>query len=172
MPTIKCNPFAQDTFLLADCHFLFQSNPGIVTCLENHPHRLETGQFLTFREVNGMSCLNGSTHQITGKLLLTHVQGTSFLAWFSQCSGSYCSQRSAGLCRPPVSLHKKIAFWCKGLPSVVLMPFPFSKVLLSSSCCLRSQWNCSAQHMESSWQPLSWPSFVCWWNWFGFWRVP
>uniref|UniRef100_A0A8C3XYQ0 Ubiquitin-like modifier-activating enzyme 6 n=1 Tax=Catharus ustulatus TaxID=91951 RepID=A0A8C3XYQ0_CATUS len=42
-----------------------QSNPGIVTCLENHPHRLETGQFLTFREVNGMSCLNGSTHQIT-----------------------------------------------------------------------------------------------------------
>uniref|UniRef100_A0A8C3TVG2 E1 ubiquitin-activating enzyme n=1 Tax=Catharus ustulatus TaxID=91951 RepID=A0A8C3TVG2_CATUS len=42
-----------------------KSNPGIVTCLENHPHRLETGQFLTFREVNGMSCLNGSTHQIT-----------------------------------------------------------------------------------------------------------
>ncbi|KAJ7407473.1 hypothetical protein WISP_126217 [Willisornis vidua] len=42
-----------------------QSNPGIVTCLENHPHRLETGQFLTFREVNGMSCLNGSTHRIT-----------------------------------------------------------------------------------------------------------
>uniref|UniRef100_A0A8B9I8X5 E1 ubiquitin-activating enzyme n=1 Tax=Anser brachyrhynchus TaxID=132585 RepID=A0A8B9I8X5_9AVES len=42
-----------------------QSNPGIVTCLENRPHRLETGQFLTFREVNGMSCLNGSTHQIT-----------------------------------------------------------------------------------------------------------
>ncbi|XP_024065625.2 ubiquitin-like modifier-activating enzyme 6 [Terrapene carolina triunguis] len=42
-----------------------QSNPGIVTCLENHPHKLETGQCLTFREVNGMSCLNGSMQQIT-----------------------------------------------------------------------------------------------------------
>uniref|UniRef100_A0A670JGU1 Ubiquitin-like modifier-activating enzyme 6 n=1 Tax=Podarcis muralis TaxID=64176 RepID=A0A670JGU1_PODMU len=42
-----------------------QSNPGIVTCLDNNPHKLETGQFVTFREVNGMQCLNGSTHQIT-----------------------------------------------------------------------------------------------------------
>ncbi|EMP31703.1 Ubiquitin-like modifier-activating enzyme 6 [Chelonia mydas] len=42
-----------------------QSNPGIVTCLENHPHKLETGQCLTFREVHGMSCLNGSMQQIT-----------------------------------------------------------------------------------------------------------
>ncbi|XP_058136551.1 ubiquitin-like modifier-activating enzyme 6 [Dasypus novemcinctus] len=42
-----------------------QANPGIVTCLENHPHKLETGQFVTFREINGMTGLNGSTHQIT-----------------------------------------------------------------------------------------------------------
>uniref|UniRef100_A0A673SXZ8 E1 ubiquitin-activating enzyme n=1 Tax=Suricata suricatta TaxID=37032 RepID=A0A673SXZ8_SURSU len=42
-----------------------QANPGIVTCLENHPHKLETGQFLTFREINGMTGLNGSTQQIT-----------------------------------------------------------------------------------------------------------
>ncbi|MBZ3871803.1 Ubiquitin-like modifier-activating enzyme 6 [Sciurus carolinensis] len=42
-----------------------KANPGIVTCLENHPHKLETGQFLTFREVNGMTGLNGSTQQIT-----------------------------------------------------------------------------------------------------------
>lgn len=160
-------PFAWETFLLADCHFLFQSNPGIVTCLESHPHRLETGQFLTFREVNGMSCLNGSTHQITGKLLLTHLQGTYFLAWFSHCSVSYHCQRSAGVCRFPVSLHTKIAFWCKGLPGVVLMAF--SKVYLNSSCCLRSQWNCWAQTVESSWQPLNWLSFI---SWFGIWRVP
>lgn len=158
VPEIQHDPVARDTFLLADCHFLFQSNPGIVTCLENHPHRLETGQFLTFREVNGMSCLNGSTHQITGKLLLTHLQGTYLLVWFSHCSVSYCSQRSAGLCRLPVSLHKKITFCCEGLLGVVLMAFPLSKVCLSSSCCLRSQWNCSAQNVESSCQPLSWLS--------------
>ncbi|ELK37632.1 Ubiquitin-like modifier-activating enzyme 6 [Myotis davidii] len=42
-----------------------QANPGIVTCLENRPHKLETGQFLTFREINGMTGLNGSTQQIT-----------------------------------------------------------------------------------------------------------
>uniref|UniRef100_A0A8C6RNF2 Ubiquitin-like modifier-activating enzyme 6 n=1 Tax=Nannospalax galili TaxID=1026970 RepID=A0A8C6RNF2_NANGA len=42
-----------------------QGNPGIVTCLENHPHKLETGQFLTFREINGMTGLNESIQQIT-----------------------------------------------------------------------------------------------------------
>lgn len=42
-----------------------QSDPGIVTCLENHPHKLETGNVVAFREVNGMSSLNGSKHQIT-----------------------------------------------------------------------------------------------------------
>ncbi|KAG8515198.1 Ubiquitin-like modifier-activating enzyme 6 [Galemys pyrenaicus] len=42
-----------------------QGNPGIVTCLENHPHKLQTGQFLMFREVNGMTGLNGSIQQIT-----------------------------------------------------------------------------------------------------------
>ncbi|XP_026575375.1 ubiquitin-like modifier-activating enzyme 6 [Pseudonaja textilis] len=38
---------------------------GIVTCLDNNPHKLETGQFVTFREINGMTSLNGSTHQIS-----------------------------------------------------------------------------------------------------------
>ncbi|KAM4809981.1 ubiquitin-like modifier-activating enzyme 6 [Rhinophrynus dorsalis] len=42
-----------------------QSNPGEVTCFENRPHKLESGQFVTFREVNGMSSLNGSRHQIS-----------------------------------------------------------------------------------------------------------
>ncbi|XP_063775996.1 ubiquitin-like modifier-activating enzyme 6 [Pseudophryne corroboree] len=42
-----------------------QSNPGVVTCFENLPHKLESGQFVTFREVNGMNVLNGSTHQIS-----------------------------------------------------------------------------------------------------------
>lgn len=51
----------------------FQANPGIVTCLENHPHKLETGQFLTFREINGMTGLNGSTQQITGKFMFINL---------------------------------------------------------------------------------------------------
>ncbi|XP_075463762.1 ubiquitin-like modifier-activating enzyme 6 [Ascaphus truei] len=42
-----------------------QSNPGVVTCFENRPHKLETGQFVTFREVNGMASLNGTMQQIS-----------------------------------------------------------------------------------------------------------
>ncbi|KAM6220901.1 ubiquitin-like modifier-activating enzyme 6 [Rhynchocyon petersi] len=42
-----------------------QANPGIVTCLENRPHKLQSGQFVTFREINGMTALNGSIQQIT-----------------------------------------------------------------------------------------------------------
>ncbi|OCU00116.1 hypothetical protein XELAEV_18005901mg [Xenopus laevis] len=42
-----------------------QSTPGVVTCFENRPHKLENGQLVTFREVNGMTSLNGSRHQIT-----------------------------------------------------------------------------------------------------------
>ncbi|KAM8939696.1 ubiquitin-like modifier-activating enzyme 6 [Pelodytes ibericus] len=42
-----------------------QSPSGEVTCFENRPHKLESGQFVTFREVNGMTSLNGSMHKIT-----------------------------------------------------------------------------------------------------------
>nr|DBA28735.1 TPA: hypothetical protein GDO54_009041 [Pyxicephalus adspersus] len=42
-----------------------QSNPGVVTCFENRSHNLESGQYVTFREVNGMSSLNGSTYQVS-----------------------------------------------------------------------------------------------------------
>ncbi|CAI9550144.1 unnamed protein product [Staurois parvus] len=42
-----------------------QSNPGVVTCFENRSHNLECGQYVTFREVNGMAALNGSTHQVS-----------------------------------------------------------------------------------------------------------
>ncbi|XP_067886540.1 ubiquitin-like modifier-activating enzyme 6 isoform X2 [Heterodontus francisci] len=42
-----------------------QSNPGIVTCMDNRNHGLETGQFVTFREINGMTELNESVQQVT-----------------------------------------------------------------------------------------------------------
>ncbi|RXM36825.1 Ubiquitin-like modifier-activating enzyme 6 [Acipenser ruthenus] len=42
-----------------------QSNPGVVTCMDNRNHGLQSGQLVTFREVNGMSELNGTTRQIT-----------------------------------------------------------------------------------------------------------
>uniref|UniRef100_A0A8C4TL28 E1 ubiquitin-activating enzyme n=1 Tax=Erpetoichthys calabaricus TaxID=27687 RepID=A0A8C4TL28_ERPCA len=41
-----------------------KANPGIVTCLENRTHGLQSGQTVTFKEINGMSELNGNTHQI------------------------------------------------------------------------------------------------------------
>ncbi|XP_040180679.1 ubiquitin-like modifier-activating enzyme 6 [Rana temporaria] len=42
-----------------------QSNPAVVTCFENRSHNLESGQYVTFREVHGMPALNGSTHQVS-----------------------------------------------------------------------------------------------------------
>uniref|UniRef100_A0A3B4BJG6 Ubiquitin-like modifier-activating enzyme 6 n=1 Tax=Periophthalmus magnuspinnatus TaxID=409849 RepID=A0A3B4BJG6_9GOBI len=42
-----------------------QDNPGVVTCMDNHPHGLETGQCVVFREVNGMDELNGTLRKIS-----------------------------------------------------------------------------------------------------------
>ncbi|XP_059175412.1 ubiquitin-like modifier-activating enzyme 6 [Physella acuta] len=36
-----------------------KGNPGVVSCLENRYHGLETGDIVTFREVQGMTKLNG-----------------------------------------------------------------------------------------------------------------
>lgn len=48
----------------------FQANPGVVTCLENRVHALETGDVVTFREVKGMTEVNGRQFTIKGQNLL------------------------------------------------------------------------------------------------------
>ncbi|XP_011617690.1 ubiquitin-like modifier-activating enzyme 6 [Takifugu rubripes] len=42
-----------------------QSNPGVVTCMDNRPHGLQTGQSVVFREVNGMEELNGTVQHVS-----------------------------------------------------------------------------------------------------------
>ncbi|XP_043971300.1 ubiquitin-like modifier-activating enzyme 6 [Gambusia affinis] len=42
-----------------------QNNPGIVTCMDNRPHGLQTGHSVIFREVHGMVALNGTVRQVT-----------------------------------------------------------------------------------------------------------
>ncbi|XP_054633903.1 ubiquitin-like modifier-activating enzyme 6 isoform X2 [Dunckerocampus dactyliophorus] len=42
-----------------------QENLGVVTCLDNQPHGLQTGQSVVFREVNGMVELNSTARQVT-----------------------------------------------------------------------------------------------------------
>ncbi|KAM6939967.1 ubiquitin-like modifier-activating enzyme 6 [Xenentodon cancila] len=42
-----------------------QDNPGVVTCMDNQPHGLETGQSIILREVRGMVELNGTVRQVT-----------------------------------------------------------------------------------------------------------
>uniref|UniRef100_A0A3Q3L5N7 E1 ubiquitin-activating enzyme n=1 Tax=Labrus bergylta TaxID=56723 RepID=A0A3Q3L5N7_9LABR len=42
-----------------------QDNPGVVTCMDNQPHGLQTGQSVVFREVNGMSELNRTSRQVS-----------------------------------------------------------------------------------------------------------
>ncbi|XP_033123989.1 ubiquitin-like modifier-activating enzyme 6 [Anneissia japonica] len=41
-----------------------KANPGIVTCLDNRMHKFDDGDYITFKEVNGMDKLNGEIHQI------------------------------------------------------------------------------------------------------------
>uniref|UniRef100_A0A0B7B891 E1 ubiquitin-activating enzyme n=2 Tax=Arion vulgaris TaxID=1028688 RepID=A0A0B7B891_9EUPU len=41
-----------------------KANPGVVTCLENRVHALETGDVVTFREVKGMTAVNGRNFAI------------------------------------------------------------------------------------------------------------
>ncbi|KAL5005528.1 hypothetical protein ScPMuIL_018984 [Solemya velum] len=41
-----------------------KANPGEVTCLENTMHELESGDMVTFKEVKGMSILNGKTCEV------------------------------------------------------------------------------------------------------------
>ncbi|XP_008315191.1 ubiquitin-like modifier-activating enzyme 6 [Cynoglossus semilaevis] len=42
-----------------------QDSPGVVTCMDNQPHGLQTGQSIVFKEVNGMEELNGMERPIT-----------------------------------------------------------------------------------------------------------
>uniref|UniRef100_A0A8C9W382 Ubiquitin-like modifier-activating enzyme 6 n=1 Tax=Scleropages formosus TaxID=113540 RepID=A0A8C9W382_SCLFO len=42
-----------------------QDNPGVVMCMDNRTHGLQTGQSVLFREVYGMTELNGTCRQVT-----------------------------------------------------------------------------------------------------------
>ncbi|XP_029000723.1 ubiquitin-like modifier-activating enzyme 6 [Betta splendens] len=42
-----------------------QDNPGVVTCMDNQPHGLQTGQSVVFREINGMVELNNTARQVS-----------------------------------------------------------------------------------------------------------
>lgn len=43
-----------------------QGNPGVVSCFKNKMHGFDTGDHVRFREINGMTALNGQTCQIKG----------------------------------------------------------------------------------------------------------
>ncbi|CAE1293129.1 UBE1L2 [Acanthosepion pharaonis] len=42
-----------------------KANPGVVTCLENRMHHLQTGDIVTFKEINGMTALNTTMCTVT-----------------------------------------------------------------------------------------------------------
>ncbi|XP_033749897.1 ubiquitin-like modifier-activating enzyme 6 [Pecten maximus] len=50
----------RDTFI----ENVTKDNPGVVTCLKDKFHGLETGDMVTFRELNGMAALNGMTCKV------------------------------------------------------------------------------------------------------------
>ncbi|XP_060070684.1 ubiquitin-like modifier-activating enzyme 6 [Ylistrum balloti] len=50
----------RDTFI----ENITKENPGVVTCLKDKFHGLETGDMVAFRELNGMTALNGMTCRV------------------------------------------------------------------------------------------------------------
>ena len=50
-------------FLLS---FFSKAIAGVVKCLENRSHNLETGDMIKFGEVVGMEAVNGTTHTVKG----------------------------------------------------------------------------------------------------------
>uniref|UniRef100_A0AAQ5XF78 E1 ubiquitin-activating enzyme n=1 Tax=Amphiprion ocellaris TaxID=80972 RepID=A0AAQ5XF78_AMPOC len=42
-----------------------RDSPGVVTCMDNQPHGLQTGQSVVFREVSGMMELNSTARQVS-----------------------------------------------------------------------------------------------------------
>ena len=47
--------------------YVLQANPGILLTLDNQMHGLEDGDKIQFKEIVGMTALNGSTQTIKGK---------------------------------------------------------------------------------------------------------
>lgn len=48
------------------CKTVLQANPGVVTTLDNRMHGLQTGDNVTFKEIVGMTALNGSEQTVKG----------------------------------------------------------------------------------------------------------
>ena len=60
-----------------------QANPGVVTTLENRMHRLQTGDKVTFKEIVGMTALNGSEQTVKGEDV--HVYRSTLYMYNLQC---------------------------------------------------------------------------------------
>ena len=52
---------------------MLQANPGIVSTLENRMHHLESGDMVTFKEVKGMTSINGMTCRVEGEYIVGSV---------------------------------------------------------------------------------------------------
>lgn len=46
-------------YTLSNLLWFFQDNPGVVTCLDEARHGFESGDYVTFTEIQGMTELNG-----------------------------------------------------------------------------------------------------------------
>ena len=46
---------------------MIQENPGVVTTMEDAMHGLEDGDYVTFKEIKGMTALNDKTCSVKGR---------------------------------------------------------------------------------------------------------
>ena len=66
---------------------MFQANPGVLLTLDNQMHGLEDGDKIEFKEIVGMTALNGTTQAVKGvlrKILYICSTGAGNLSKMSQ----------------------------------------------------------------------------------------
>ncbi|XP_039706393.1 ubiquitin-like modifier-activating enzyme 1 [Pteropus medius] len=110
IPVLSCCPEP-----ISEAHFSSnQDSPGVVTCLDEVRHGFESGDFVSFTEVQGMNELNG-----TGPMQINVLGPYAF----SICDTSSFSDYTHGGIVSQVKVPKKISFvrmcggWAVGLPA-------------------------------------------------------
>jgi len=82
-------------------HSISKSNPCTIKTLENRRHNLDTGDHVTFREINGMTQMNNKQHKIT------YVDPFTFTIDLDTTPETYSPHLHGGICmkiKQPTSL--------------------------------------------------------------------
>jgi len=97
-----------------------KANPGVVTCLHNEKHGFEDDDHVTFREVVGMTELNGSVHKIKV------ISPTTFSIGDTSSFHDYQRNGIVSQTKETISVNYKTL--SESLPDPAIIPADFAKL--------------------------------------------